>query len=84
MNNNDMGASDFCKLILYADDSLLVVYVKHIRSLKLFLEGNLWSLSNWLVDIIIYFIFGTKHMLSKHSKVIIYCGNNVIASKTII
>ena len=29
-------------------------------------------------------LFGTKHMLSKHSKSTISCGNNVITSKTVI
>ena len=50
------------------------------------------SLSNWLIDNKLSLhlsktesiLFGTKHMLSKHSKLAISCGNNVITSKTVI
>ena len=89
---NDMEAYVSCKLILYADDSALLVSGKHIKTIENVLADNLLSLSNWLIDNKLSLhlgktesiLFGTKHMLSKHSKLAIYCGNNVITSKTVI
>ena len=88
---NDMEASVSCKLILYADDSALLVTGKHIKTIENVLGDNLLSLSNWLIDNKLSLhlgktqsiLFGTKHMLSKHSKLAISCGNNVITSKTV-
>ena len=87
---NDMEASVSCKLILYADDSALLVSGKYIKIIENVLSDNLLSLSNWLIDNKLSLhlgktesiLFGTKHMLSKHSKLAISCGNNVITSKT--
>ena len=89
---NDMEASVSGKLILYADDSALLVLGKHIKTIENVLGDNLLSLSNWLIDNKLSLhlgktesiLFGTKHMLSKHSKLAISCGNNVITSKTVI
>ena len=89
---NDMEASVSCKLILYADDSDLLVSGKHIQTIENVLGDNLLSLSNWLIDNTLSLhldktesiLFWTKHMLSKHSKLAIFCGNNVITSKTVI
>ena len=88
----DMEASVSCKLILYADDSALLVSGKHIKTIENVLGDNFLSLSNWLIDNKLSLhlgkaestLFGTKHMLSKHSKLAISCGNNVITSKTVI
>ena len=87
-----MEASVSYKLILYADDSALLVSGKHIKNIENVLGDNLLSLSNWLIDNKLSLhlgktesiLFGTKHMLSKHSKLAISCGNNVITSKTVI
>ena len=89
---NDMEASVSCKLLLYADDSALLVSGKHIKTIENVLGDNLLSLSNWLINNKLSLhlgktesiLFGTKHMLSKHSKLAISCGNNVITSKTVI
>ena len=43
---NDMEASVFCKLILYVDDSTLLVSGKHIKTIENVLGVNLLSLSN--------------------------------------
>ena len=45
-----MEASFSCKLILYADDSALLVSGKHIQTLENVLGDNLLSLSHWLKD----------------------------------
>ena len=89
---NEMEASVSCKLILYADDSALLVSGKHIETIENVLGDNLLSLSNWLIDnkLSIHpgktesILFGNKHMLSKQSKLAISCRNNVITSKTVI
>ena len=91
---DDMEASVFCKLILYADDSCLLASGKHIKTIENVLGDNLLCLSNWLINNKLSLhlgktesiLFGTKHMLSKHSKLAISCGNNAITctSKTII
>ena len=87
-----MEASVSCKLILYADDSALLVSGKHIKAIENVLGDSLLSLSNWLIanKLSLHLgktesiLFGTKYMLSKHSKLAISCGNNVITSKTVI
>ena len=87
-----MEASVYCKLILYADDSALLVSGKHIKTIENVLGDNLLSLSNWLIvnKLSLHLgrtesiLFGTKHMLSKHLKLAISCGNHVITSKTVI
>ena len=43
---HDMEASVSCKLILYADDSALLVSGKHIKTIENVLRDNLLSLSN--------------------------------------
>ena len=67
---NVMEASVSCKLILYADDSTLLVYGKHIKTIENILGDNLLSLSNWLIDNKLSLhlsktesiLFGTKHI----------------------
>ena len=89
---NDKDAYVSCKLVLYADDSALLVSGKQIKTIENVLGDNLLSLSNWLIDNKFSLhlgktksiLFKTKHMLSKHSKLATYCGNNVITSKTVI
>ena len=66
-----MEASVSCKLILYADDSALLVLGKQIKTIENVLGDNLLSLSNWLIDNklslhlgkTVSILFGTKHML---------------------
>ena len=65
---------------------------KHIQTIENVLGDNFLSLSNWLIDNKLSLhldktesiLFGAKHMLLKHSKLAISCGNNVITSKTVI
>ncbi len=47
---NDMEISVKCKLLLYADDSALLVSGKDILSIQQELSFNLQSVSHWLVD----------------------------------
>ena len=68
---NDMEASVSCKLILYADDSALLVSGTHIKTIENISGDTLLSLSNWLIDNKLSLhlgktesiLFGTKHML---------------------
>ena len=63
-----------------------------MKTIENVLGDNLLSLSNWQIDNKLflhlgkteYILFGTKHMLSKHSKLDFSSGNNVITLKTVI
>ena len=80
-----MEASVSCKLILYADYSALLVLGKHIKTIENVL-GTICCLSQQLAPLgkTESILFGTKYMLSKHPKLAISCGNNVITSMTVI
>ena len=47
---NDMEVSVSCKLILYAEDSALIVSGKNMQTIEKVLGNNVLSLSNWLID----------------------------------
>ena len=47
---NDMCSAVNCKLLLYADDSALIVPGKDVKEIELQLTKELKSISNWLTD----------------------------------
>ena len=47
---NDMEDAVNCKLLLYADDSPLLVSGKDVNRIETILSNELQNVSNWLVD----------------------------------
>ena len=88
---NDMQAAVKCKLLLYADDSALLVSGKDISSIESKLSNELSSISNWLVDNKLSLhlgktesiLFGSRAKLNKtQTNMNIQCNGTVINSKT--
>lgn len=85
---NDMSTaiSENCKLLLYADDSVLMVSDKNPDLISNELGQNVNSCFNWLVDnrLSLHFgkteciLFGPKNKLKNVNNFVINCGNNVI------
>ena len=87
---NDMVSSVQCKLLLYADDSCLIVSNKDKNIIESTLTNEIENLSKWLVDNKLSLhlgktesiLFGSKSKLKKCSKLNISCNGFPIASKT--
>ena len=87
---NDMDSSIKCKLLLYADDSALIVSHKDITVIESQLSSDLENLSNWLIDNKLSLhlgktesiLFGSKRKLKKHSKLNIQCKGVKINSNS--
>uniref|UniRef100_A0A671TKH7 Reverse transcriptase domain-containing protein n=1 Tax=Sparus aurata TaxID=8175 RepID=A0A671TKH7_SPAAU len=70
---NDMSAVVHCKLLLYADDSALLVPGCNVRDIKNTLGAELESVNQWLIDNKLSMhlgktepiLFGTKRKLAK-------------------
>ena len=81
-----MSQSVSCDLLLYADDSCLIVTHKVINYIENTLNLNLSSLCDWLVDnkLSIHFgktesiLFGTSTKLTKVNHLNIHHGNHAI------
>jgi hypothetical protein len=89
---NDMVSAVNCKLLLYADDSALMVSHSDANIIQERLSTELTSVSDWLVDNKLSLhlgktesiLFGTKHKLKKHSELNITCNNtNITATKAV-
>ena len=84
-----MSQSVNCNILLYADDSCLIVTHKDINYIENTLNANLSSLCDWLVDnkLSIHLgktesiLFGTRSKLAKVNKLNIQYGNHVIEQK---
>ena len=84
-----MSQSVNCNLLLYADDSCLIVTHKDVNYIENTLNYNLSSLCNWLVDnkLSIHLgktesiLFGTNSKLKKANNLNICHGNHVIEQK---
>jgi len=87
---NDMSSAIRCKLLLYADDSALLVSGKDLNLIQNTLGDELENVSKWLVDNKLSLhlgktesiLFGSKRKLKKHSKLNIVCNGSNIESKT--
>ena len=83
---NDMAASVDCKLLLYADDSALLVSDKNPQCVADKLSTELESCRQWLVDNKLSLhlgktecvLFGSKHQLKKVQSFTVECDGNQI------
>ena len=79
-----------CKLLLYADDSALLVSAKSIHEIEHTLSSELHSLNQWLIDNKLSLhlgktesiLFGTKPKIKKNSSLKITCNNQEIKSSS--
>ena len=87
---NDMATAVKCKLLLYADDSALLISGKDVLEIQSLLGGELESVSKWLVDNKLSLhlgktesiLFGSKKKLRKCSKLEVTCNGVKIESKS--
>lgn len=83
---NDMPISVNCKLLLYADDSALIVSDKDVSNISSSLSNELESCREWLVDNKLSLhlgktesiLFGSKAMLKKSTPISVSCNGNLI------
>ena len=87
---NDMRAAVNCKLLLYADDSALIVSGKNVSEIESSLEKELESLDRWLIDNKLSLhlgktesiLFGTKRKIKECKSMNISCNGRVIETKS--
>ena len=85
-----MAAAVSCKLLLYADDSALMVSHKDVKIIQERLSSELTAVNEWLVNNKLSLhlgktesiLFGSKRKLAKHSELDITCGNTKILPKS--
>ena len=85
---NDMPISVNCKLLLYADDSALIVSGKDVQNISYCLSNELESCREWLVNNRLSLhlgktesiLFGSKVMLKKSRPLSVSCDGNLIKS----
>ena len=86
---NDMESAVKCKLILYEDDSALLVSGKDVKVIQETLEKELCALSSWLVDNKLSLLlgkteailFGSCKKICNSPSLYIKCGDTKISSK---
>jgi len=89
---NDMNAAVDCRLLLYADDSALLISGKDVANIESKLSEELRNVSNWLVDNKLSLhlgktesiLFGSKVKLSKSPKLHVQCNGTNIESKSVV
>ena len=87
---NDMPSAVNCKLLLYADDSALVVSGTSVSDIEATLSLELESVSQWLMDNKLSLhlgktesiLFGNNHLLSKCSELNVRCNDSTIEPKS--
>ena len=88
---NDMCSAVNCKLLLYADDSALIVPGKDVKEIELQLTKELKSISNWLTDNKLSLhlgktesiLFGTKKKLQCTStQLSVTCEGRMLSAKS--
>ena len=87
---NDMVSAVNCKLLLYADDSALMVSHRDVEVIQERLGLELEAVNDWLIDNKLSLhlgktesiLFGSKRKLAKHSELNIKCGNSQIMPKS--
>ena len=83
---NDMPLSVTCRLLLYADDSALLVRGKNPESIASILSDNLKSCKNWLIDNKLSLhlgkteaiLFGTKRKLNYNNNFQVKCDDIIV------
>ena len=86
---NDMKSAVGCKLLLYADDSALIVSDKCVNNIEKVLSEELHNISKWLVDNKLSLhlgktesiLFGSKQKINKSPKLNIKCNDTQIEAK---
>ena len=87
---NDMKAAVKCKLLLYADDSALLVSGKDVLEIERILSVELGAVSEWLCENRLSLhlgkaqsiLFGSKKRISKCSELHVTCNGSVIGSES--
>jgi hypothetical protein len=87
---NDMESAVGCKLLLYADDSALMVSNRDVGFIQERLSLELQSVSEWLIDNKLSLhlgktesiLFGTKRKLTKQSELSVKCSNKTITASS--
>ena len=86
---NDMPAAVKCKLMLYADDSALLISGNVVSEIETVLSAELAAVQKWLIDNKLSLhlgktesiLFASKGRLQKHNAIQVRCGGNDIESK---
>ena len=89
---NDMSGAVNHKLLLYADDSAILVADKSVSTIEILLQKELEVVSEWLVDNKLSLhlgktesiLFGSKIRLKSHSNLQISCKGTNIESKEVV
>ena len=87
---NDMKAAVKCKLLLYADDSALLVSGKDVLEIEKILSVELGAVNQWLCENRLSLhlgktqsiLFGSKKRISKCSELHVTCKGSVIGSES--
>ena len=87
---NDMKAAVKCKLLLYADDSALLVSGKDVLEIERILSVELGAVNEWLCENRLSLhlgktqsiLFGSKKCISKCSELHVTCNGSVIGSES--
>ena len=87
---NDMHVAVKCKLILYADDSALLVAGKNGAIIQQRLSSELESICEWVIDnkLSLHFgktesiVFGSKRRLKGNNSIEVTCDGQIIASQS--
>ena len=87
---NDMKTAVKCKLLLYADDSALLVSGKDVLEIDRILSVELGAVSEWLCENRLSLhlgktqsiLFGSKKRISKCSELHVTCNGSVIGSES--
>ena len=84
-----MSAAIKCKLLLYADESVLLASRMDIVGIEVTLRSELEPVNDWLINKLSLhlgktqsIVFGTKRTLWKCDTINIACNGNVIESKS--
>ena len=84
---NDMPAAVKCKLMLFADDSALLVSGNVASEIETVLSAELAAEQEWLFKLSLHLgktesiLFASKGRLQKHNSIQVRCGGNDIESK---
>ena len=86
---NDMPGAVKCKLLLYADDSALMVSGRNVTEIETTLTVELNSIHKWLVDNKLSLhlgktntiLFGSKKRIQQNNSIQVKCNGNDIESK---
>ena len=87
---NDISSAVKCKLLLYADDSALIVPGKNTMEIQQELSNELESIREWLIDNKLSLhlgktesiLFASKRKLHTNNSIQVQCAGNVLSCRT--